>query len=167
MDLNAADTRARLETFLRAAAVATTVSIRHLARMGGGAMQENWALDVEITGGTYAGPQQWVLRTDAAARVEASLKRSEEFEILKVAYAANVHAPRPLFLCSDMAITGREFFIMQRLPGVLTAEPPTVFMVDVAIDRGPGVLPGSTAHAVVRLLPEAKVPFGTLALEEE
>ena len=118
MDLNAADTRARLETFLRAAAAASAVSISQLARMSGGAVQENWALDVEITGGTYAGPQQWVLRTDAAARVEASLKRSEEFEILKVAYAANVHAPRPLFLCSDMAITGREFFIMQRLPGV-------------------------------------------------
>ncbi|MEI7599174.1 MAG: hypothetical protein WCJ41_07605 [Aestuariivirga sp.] len=57
--------------------------------------------------------------------------------------------------------------IMQRLPGVLTTEQPTVFMVDVAIDRGPGVLPGSSAHAVVRLLPEGKAPFGTLTLEEE
>lgn len=86
--------------------------------MSGGAVQENWALDVEITGGARAGSQQWVLRTDAAARVEASLKRSEEFEILQVAHAANLHAPRPLFLCSDLAVTGREFFIMQRLPGV-------------------------------------------------
>ncbi|MCE9641949.1 MAG: phosphotransferase family protein [Betaproteobacteria bacterium] len=118
MDLNAADTRARLETFLRAAAAASAVSISQLARMSGGAVQENWALDVEITGGTYAGPQQWVLRTDAVARVQASLKRSEEFEILKVAHAANVHAPRPLFLCGDLAVTGREFFIMQRLPGI-------------------------------------------------
>lgn len=62
---------------------------------------------------------------------------------------------------------GRLQQIMQRLPGVLTTGEPTVFIVDVTIDRGPGVLPGSTAHAVVRMLPEGRAPFGTLALEEE
>ena len=118
MDLNAVDTRARIEVFLRAAARADAVRITRLARMSGGAVQENWALDAEITGGAHAGAQQWVLRTDAAARVEASLKRSEEFQILQVAHAAGLHAPQPLWLCSDMAVTGREFFIMQRLPGV-------------------------------------------------
>ncbi len=82
MDLDAADTRARLEAFLRSAIGADAVHIRTLSRMSGGAMQENWALDADVTGGTQPGPHQWVLRTDAAARVEASLKRSEEFQIL-------------------------------------------------------------------------------------
>ena len=118
MDLNAADTRARIEAFLCVAASADAVRITRLERMSGGAVQENWALDVEVTGGAHAGAPQWVLRTDAAARVEASLKRSEEFAILQVAHAAGLHAPQPLWLCSDMGVTGREFFIMRRLPGI-------------------------------------------------
>lgn len=56
--------------------------------------------------------------------------------------------------------------MMQRLPGMLTVGQPSVFMVEVKIDGGPGVLPGSSARAVVRLLPDGKLPFGTLALEE-
>ena len=118
MNLDASDTRARLENFLRAAAGAGAVHIRKLYRLSGGAVQENWALDADMSGGTHPGPHQWVLRTDAAARVEASLKRNEEFQILQVAHAAGLHAPEPLWLCRDIAVTGREFFIMQRLPGV-------------------------------------------------
>ncbi len=118
MNLDAANTRSRIEQFLRAAAGADAVHIRKLARLSGGAVQENWALDVEITGGAYAGAQQWVLRTDAAARVAASMTRGEEFKILQVAHAAGVHAPQPLWLCTDLTVTGREFFVMQRLPGI-------------------------------------------------
>ncbi|MCX7348359.1 MAG: hypothetical protein NTZ54_02170 [Alphaproteobacteria bacterium] len=57
--------------------------------------------------------------------------------------------------------------LIQRLPGLLTVKEPRVFMVDVKLDGGPGILPGSDARAVVRLLPEGQMPFGTLALEEE
>jgi aminoglycoside phosphotransferase (APT) family kinase protein len=118
MTLNAADTRARIEVFLRAAAGADTVRVTRLERMIGGAIQENWALDAAVTGGAWSGAQEWVLRTDAAARVAMSLKRSEEFQILQVAHAAGLSAPWPLWFCSDTAVTGREFFVMQRLPGV-------------------------------------------------
>ena len=123
--------RIRLEAFLRAAAGANAVHIRKLYRLSGGAVQENWAIDADMTGGTQPGPHQWVLRTDAAARVEASLKRAEEFEILRVAHLHGLHAPQPLWLCRDTAITGREFFIMQRLPGIasghcVTGEPELV-----------------------------------------
>jgi len=118
MNLDAADTRARLESFLRAAAGADAVHIRHLHRLSGGAVQENWALDADMAGGTQPGPHQWVLRTDAAARVAASLGRSDEFHILQFAHAAGLHAPEPLWLCRDLAVTGREFFVMQRLPGI-------------------------------------------------
>ena len=60
MDLTASDARDRLEYFLRNASAATSVHITQLARMSGGAVQENWALDVIITGGEFAGAQQWV-----------------------------------------------------------------------------------------------------------
>ncbi len=57
--------------------------------------------------------------------------------------------------------------LTQRLPGMLTLRQPSVFVVDVKINAGPGVLPGSSAQAVVRLLPQGQMPFGTLALEEK
>ena len=109
MDLDTTDTRARIEEFLRHAARADAVHITRLARMSGGAVQENWALDADVKGGPQPGPHQWVLRTDAAARVEASAKRSEEFCVLQVAHAAGLHAPRPLWLCTDLTVIGREF----------------------------------------------------------
>jgi len=117
MDLNHPDTRVRIEAFLRAVAKADAVRVTRLERMSGGAVQENWALDAEVTGGAHTGAQQWVLRTDAKARVELSLRRSEEFRILQVAHAAGLQAPRPLWLCQEPDVTGREFFVMQRLPG--------------------------------------------------
>jgi general secretion pathway protein K len=57
--------------------------------------------------------------------------------------------------------------LTQRLPGMLTLRQPSVFVVDVKLDAGPGVLPGSSAQAVVRLMPQGQMPFGTLALEEK
>ncbi len=57
--------------------------------------------------------------------------------------------------------------LIQRLPGLLSLRPPSVFMIDVKLDGGPAILPGGTARAVVRLIPDGQAPFGTLALEEE
>jgi len=82
--------------------------------MSGGAVQENWALDVELDGKL----RRWVLRTDAQATVRESLTRAQEFAVLKTMRAAQVFAPEPLYLCEDLSVTGRRFFIMQRLPGV-------------------------------------------------
>ena len=62
---------------------------------------------------------------------------------------------------------GRLQQLAQRLPGMLTLRQPSVFVVDVKVNAGPGVLPGSSAQAVVRLLPQGQMPFGTLALEEK
>ncbi|MCA3554453.1 type II secretion system protein GspK [Aestuariivirga sp.] len=57
--------------------------------------------------------------------------------------------------------------LIQRLPGLLSLRRPRVFMIEVRLAGGPGILPGSAARAVVRVTPEALMPFGTLALEEE
>ena len=160
MNLDAPDTRARLESFLRAAAGADAVHIRHLQRLSGGAVQENWALDADMNGGTHPGPHQWVLRTDAAARVAASLKRGEEFQILQVAHAAGLHAPEPLWMCRDIAVTGREFFIMQRLPGVASGHRITREAA-LVLDRA--FLACELAENLARLHaihpPQAKLPF--------
>ncbi len=160
MNLHTPETRARLEAFLRAAAGADAVHIRRLQRLSGGAVQENWALDVDVNGGTHPGPHQWVLRTDAAARVAASLKRSEEFQILQVAHAAGLHAPEALWLCRDVAVTGREFFVMQRLPGIASGHRITR---DAALVPDRARLAGELAENLARLHaihpPQPKLAF--------
>jgi len=160
MNLDAADTRTRLATFLRAAAGAESVHIRKLQRLSGGAVQENWALDADMTGGTHPGPHQWVLRTDASARVEASLTRSAEFKILQFAHAHRAHAPEPLWLCEDSAVTGREFFIMQRLPGVASAHRITR---EASLVPDPALLARELAENLARLHaikpPQPKLAF--------
>jgi aminoglycoside phosphotransferase (APT) family kinase protein len=112
-NLNDPAIRRRLADFIARAAGARATIIA-LDRMSGGAVQENWALDVELDGA----PRHWVLRTDAQAAVPESLTRAQEFAVLKVAHAAQVFAPEPLYLCEDLGVTGRLFFITQRLPGV-------------------------------------------------
>src|SRR3990170_4057488 len=112
------ETRARLEDFIRGASGAQRVAITSLARMSGGAVQQNWALDAALDGGVHAGTQRWVLRMDAPARVAESLTRSEEFRVLKAMHDARVLAPRPLWVCEDATVTGAPFFIMERLPGI-------------------------------------------------
>jgi aminoglycoside phosphotransferase (APT) family kinase protein len=87
-------------------------------RLGGGAIQDNYALDVDIQGGPWHGVHRWVLRTNAPSSVTASASRADEFEWLRMAHQAGVLAPKPLFLCSDASVLGREFFVMERLPGV-------------------------------------------------
>lgn len=58
--------------------------------------------------------------------------------------------------------------LAQRLPELLTLQPPRVFLLEVRIDSGGPVLEGSRARAVLRLSGEQDpLPFGTLALEEE
>ncbi len=127
----AAPATAAIARWLRGEAHAEDVRIVRYERISGGAIQDNWTLDVAIDGGPWRGARAFVLRTDAPSRVALSLTRAQEFAVLQVAHAAGVAAPRPLFLCRDTAIIGREFFIMERLPGIaaahrLTREPDLV-----------------------------------------
>ncbi|WP_162961989.1 phosphotransferase, partial [Pseudomonas aeruginosa] len=48
----------------------------------------------------------------------ASLDREQEFAVLQVVHQAGVKVPRPLWLCRDMRVHGRGFFLMEYVPGV-------------------------------------------------
>ena len=122
---------AAIARWLRAAMHADDVRVARYERLGGGAIQDNWRLDVEVAGGPSSGSHALVLRTDAPTSVASSLTRAQEFAVLGVAHAAGVLAPKPLFLCRDAEVIGREFFVMERLPGIavghrLTREPALV-----------------------------------------
>jgi aminoglycoside phosphotransferase (APT) family kinase protein len=103
----------RLRDWLAAAQGDASLRIVDARKLSGGAIQQNWALDVETIGGA----QRWVLRTDSAAVLAVSLPRAAEYALLKAASDSGVTVPEPLFLCEDPGVTGAPFFVMRRVGG--------------------------------------------------
>ena len=110
-------TRSALAGWIADATGAATARIERMALLGGGAIQENWALDVRCEGGLLDGVHGLVLRTDAPSRVAVSWSREQEFAILAVAFGAGVTAPEPIALCREPAVIGRLFYLMRRIEG--------------------------------------------------
>ncbi len=106
-----------LAQFLARALGGDAAQITRFEKLGGGAIQENWALDVVLAGGPRAGHHALVLRTDAASRVASSHTRAEEFALLTVAWAAGVTVPEPIALATDTELLGKPFYVMRRLEG--------------------------------------------------
>lgn len=104
---------ARLRDWLAAASRDPALRIVAAKKLSGGAIQQNWALDVE----TRDAVQRWVLRTDSAAVLAVSLPRAAEYALLRAAWDAGVTVPQPLFLCEDRAVIGAPFFVMRRVDG--------------------------------------------------
>jgi aminoglycoside phosphotransferase (APT) family kinase protein len=117
VNLDAAGTRARVERMLANLAHAERVEIAAWNRLSGGAIQQNLAIDVNVSGGPHAGRQRWVLRTDAPSAVAASRGRTDEFALLQAAHAAGVHTAEPLFVHAGDEDT-RAFFVMRRVDGI-------------------------------------------------
>jgi len=108
--------RDRLGDYLTASAGAP-VTITAFEKLSGGAIQENWLLDISVAGGAWAGDKQLVLRRDARSRVATSHDRAQEFALLKQAHRAGVTVPLPCLLSTDVSILGGPFFIMHRVDG--------------------------------------------------
>src|SRR3546814_4830614 len=68
-----------------------------------------------------------VLRTDAPSGVAVSRSRAEEFAVLSAAYRAGVTVPEPLWLCEDLGVLGKAFYVMRRVGG--TAAPQRLMKV--------------------------------------
>lgn len=114
---NAPEAIKALEAYLSQQCHARSADIFNMKRLTGGAIQENWLLDVSLSGGSTPGNYRWVLRTNAQSVVDASMSRPQEYAVLSRAFEAGVKVPEPLFLCEDPEVIGREFFIMQALEG--------------------------------------------------
>lgn len=96
---------------------APSVTIGDARLLAGGAVQQNWRLDVTIGGGPRAGTHAWVLRTDAAARLDVSLDRVAEFKTIAAAYSAGVLVAEPIAVCEDAAIIGAPFAVQALVGG--------------------------------------------------
>ncbi|MDW8314790.1 MAG: phosphotransferase family protein [Rhodovarius sp.] len=106
----------RLSAWLSAAAGAP-VAILSMRRLSGGAIQQNWLIEVTREGRE----ERWVLRTDNPATLSHSRPRAEEFALLRAAQAAGVTVPEPLFLCADPGLLGAPFFVMREVAGEASA----------------------------------------------
>ena len=109
--------RAALERYLAAATGARSAAIGTLRRLPGGAVQQNWRVDLRLDGGTLAGSRRLVLRTDAATRLGLGLDRAAEFHVLRAVHAAGLSVPQPLLLCEETGVIGRPFFLMAFVAG--------------------------------------------------
>ena len=116
MGLSDAQIQQRLSTYI-ADVTNSAVTLSGIKKLSGGAIQENWAVDVCIDAGDWDGTHQWVLRQDAASKVGASRGRAEEYHLLKAAEVVDAQVPAPYFLCEDEKVLGRPFFLMNRLQG--------------------------------------------------
>src|SRR3546814_9563100 len=114
--------RDRLARLIISARGATTARILGMTPLRGGAIQENWAVDIELSGlpsySSLGSRATLVLRTDAPSRVAVSHGRAEEVRLLRRARDAGVTVPVPLLLCTDKGLLGRELYLMRRVTGV-------------------------------------------------
>lgn len=118
MTIEDAVAREALASYLAGALDAGHVAVRNAARLGGGAIQENWSVDLEVTGGPKAGVHRLVLRTDAPSGVAVSHTRGDEFRLLRAAHGAGVTVPEPVMLCEDAAVIGKPFCLIARVEGI-------------------------------------------------
>jgi aminoglycoside phosphotransferase (APT) family kinase protein len=109
---------AAVAAWLRTQTDADAVRVLRHERIRGGSILVNSRLDVAICGGPLHGEHAFVLRTDAPSRVAASLTRAQEYSVLRIVHAAGVLVPLPRFLCTDVRVIGREFFLMDYVRGV-------------------------------------------------
>lgn len=93
-------------------------TITALRPMTGGASREIWAFDLEAEG---SGIQSLVLRMDPKSDYLEG-KRSNEFEVMRLAFDAGVAVPEPLWLEEDPGVLGGGFFIMRRVEGETLAK---------------------------------------------
>ncbi|MGH6954250.1 MAG: phosphotransferase family protein, partial [Alphaproteobacteria bacterium] len=158
MGLEPDERRGALESFIAAAARAHRTAVRKLERLAGGAVADNWLVEVEIAGGPRAGAHRLVLRTDAPSAIAESHSRAHEFRILEAAFAAGVRVPEPLWLCEDRSVTGRPFYLSGWLPGTAAGH---------LVVRAPGLDGATLAERLGEELARihAITPEGALGLE--
>ncbi len=112
--------KSKLEPWLADVSQSQSVTMVDMEKLSGGAIQENWAVNIAFSSGSMIGLQKLVVRTDAPASVSTSLSRPQEFALLTQAFEAGVTVPKPLWSCDDANVLGRPFFVMRRLKGCAT-----------------------------------------------
>jgi aminoglycoside phosphotransferase (APT) family kinase protein len=114
----APEAQGRLESWLARQMGARRVALENIAALGGGAISQNLAIDLVVEGGAAEGRHDCVLRAQSPAAIAASLTKPQEFAVLRLAHAAGMTVPEPLFACDDADVFPRPFYVMRRARGV-------------------------------------------------
>ena len=112
---------APLEAWLKDAIAAESVRIDKADLLPGGAVGENWRIDVEVADGLHAGRQSWIVRTDPPARMDVSLNRADEFAVITAAFEAGVKVARPIACSQTSDVIGAPFMIVGAVAGTAQA----------------------------------------------
>lgn len=96
---------------------AERVEITAMTKLSGGAIQENWVVDLTASGGYWEGDHALVVRTDAPSGVAVSLGRPQEFALFRAAFAAGVTVPEPLWQDAEGTVLGKPMFAMRKVGG--------------------------------------------------
>lgn len=103
----------RLTDFISEQAGAPAV-ILDAQQLAGGASRDTWRLTVEIDGEQ----QIMVLRKDYQAQMfEGALTREQEYRVMNAAYQSGVRVAKMRWFCSDPALLGGAFFLMDFVAG--------------------------------------------------
>ena len=119
MELTNTEITDRLEKYL-SDRLDSPVSVSNIKSLSGGACQDNYAVDVAVSGGKDKGDYALVLRTDKGGSLLSSLNRVDEYNVGAMAYAAGVKTPRPYWLEPDTEALGHPFYFMERIQGKAT-----------------------------------------------
>ena len=93
------------------------VAVRAIERLAGGACQELFRVDLEISCGESAGGRRMVLRSDAVRRLPGSLDRRDEFRVIELALAAGVPTPPVRWASSGLVREGAWAYFMDWVDG--------------------------------------------------
>jgi len=93
------------------------VAVRAIERLAGGACQELFRVDLEISCGERAGARRMVLRSDAVRRLPGSLDRRDEYRVIELARAAGVPTPPARWVSSGLVREGAWAYFMDWVDG--------------------------------------------------
>ncbi len=94
------------------------VEVTSIDSLSGGAIQENWLLHCLVESRTGPSERKFVMRTDAAASIDESRSREQEFILMSAAGSLGIKVPATLGFCNDPTVTGKAFAIMEYVEGV-------------------------------------------------
>ncbi len=126
-----------------------------VAPVPGGACQENFRVDAELTAGPLAGARRFCLRSDSAASLPGSIDRAAEFEVIGAAVAAGVPTPTARWLTADLVREGAHAYLLDWVEGqAIGARVVRHASLAAARERLPSQLAAALA-AIHRVTPDA------------
>lgn len=137
----------RLKAFIGQQGGFDAVEIEDLRRMAGGASREIWSFDASLHKDGAVVRRGLVLRRDPGAH-KIDTSREAEFLVLRAAYRDGVPVPEVLWVCTDPAVLGAAFFIMERVEGETLARR---LLRDGEYQRAREVMPAQLAEILARI----------------